>query len=87
MKTFLKNKKIGFYLNLAAVVCAVVGMAAYAAAGKDSYGFVPNVNLLLGLGAAAGVVFAIRDFGGVGPVVTAALMGSGVGVFLNSRFM
>lgn len=87
MKTFLKNKKIGFYLNLAAVVCAVVGMAAYAAAGKDSYGFVPNVNLLLGLGAAAGVVFSIRDFGGVGPVVTAALMGSGVGVFLNSRFM
>ena len=87
MKNFLKNKKTGFYLNLGAVAFAVIGMIAYAAAGKDSYGFVPLVNNLLGLGAAAGLIFGIRDVGGIGPVVTAALMGSGVGVFLNSRFM
>lgn len=87
MKTFLKNKKIGFYLNLGAVACAVIGMIAYAAAGQDSYGYVPMMNVLLGLGVAAGLIFSIRDFGDVGPVVTAALLGSGVGVFLNSRFM
>ncbi len=87
MKNFLQNKKLGFYLNLGAVAFAVIGIIAYAAAGQDSYGYVPMVNILLGLGVLSGLVFSIRDFGGIGPVVTMALMGAGVGMFLNSRFM
>lgn len=87
MKTFFQNKKAGVYFNLAAAIFAVVTLIAYAVAGQDSYGFVPMVDVLLGLGVVSALVFSWRDFGGFGPVVTMALFGGSFGMFLNSRFM
>ena len=47
MNSFLKNKTPGVCLNLIAALFAVVAMLGYAAAGRDSYGFVPMVIILL----------------------------------------
>lgn len=84
---FIKKKGIGFYLQAACVVLAVITAIGYAVAGTDSYGFVPMVVVLLVLGIAAGIVFCIRDFLGLGPVVTMAFYGAAAGVFIYSRFM
>jgi len=87
MKASLKHKGPGCWVNFAAAAFAAVGMVAYAIAGRDSYGFVAWVEVLLALGIVSAIVFGVRDFLTAGPVVTAALFGGAVGVFLNSRFM
>ena len=87
MNKLLKNKTAGVYLNLIAAVFAIIAMIGYAAAGRDSYGFVPRVEILLALGVISALVFSWRDFFGFGPVVTMAFLAAGFSVFLNSRFM
>ena len=84
---FIRKKGIGFYLQAACVVLAVITAIGYAVAGTDSYGFVPAVDVLLVCGIAAGVVFCAKDFFRLGPVVSMAFYGSAAGVFLYSRFM
>ena len=69
MNSMLKNKTPGVYLNLIAVLFAVIAMIGYVAAGRDSYGFVPMVVILLALGIVSAIVFSLRDFFGFGPVV------------------
>lgn len=87
MSNILKDKKPGAFINLAAAVFALVALIAYSVAGQDSYGFVPAVAVLLGLGIIAALVFTWHDFFEFGPVVTMAFFGAGFAVFLNSRFM
>ncbi len=82
-----KNKTFGFYCNLIAAAFAIVSIAAYSVAGQDSYGFVPLVVILLGLGVLSALFFGWHDFLSLGPVITMLFMGAGLGVFLNSRFM
>ena len=50
MKNIFHDKTAGVLCNLIAAAFAVVAMIAYAVAGRDSYGFVPMVEILLGLG-------------------------------------
>ncbi|MBO4990382.1 MAG: hypothetical protein J6D37_08640 [Clostridia bacterium] len=87
MKEFLAKKRTGFYLQAITALFALVGLIAYSIAGQDSYGFVPMVDVLLALGIVAAVVFCIKDYFGIGPIVVMAFLGSAVGVFLLSRFM
>lgn len=87
MKNFLLNKKSGFYFAAAGILFALVGLISYSIAGTDSYGFVPMVDVLLAIGIALGVLFAYRDFFGIGSMVMIAFFGSALGVFINSRFM
>lgn len=87
MNSILKNKTPGVYLNLIAAMFAVLAMIGYATAGRDSYGFVPLVIILLALGVISALIFSWRDFFGFGPVVTMAFFAAAFAVFLNSRFM
>ena len=87
MAKLLKGKKIGAYFNLVAAAFAIVALIGYAFAGKDSYGFVPMVVILLALGVVSALVFTWHDFYEFGPVVTMIFFAAGFGVFLNSRFM
>ncbi len=87
MSGILKNKRPGVFVNLIATAFALAALIAYSVAGQDSYGFVPAVDVLLGLGIVASLVFTWHDFFGFGPAVVMALFGAGFAVFLNSRFM
>lgn len=84
---WLKKKTLGIKINLVAAGFAVLTMIAYAVAGKDSYGLVPMVEVLLGLGILCAVLSCVRDVFGFGPIVTMALYGAAFAVFINSRFM
>lgn len=84
---WLKNKSLGVKINLIAACFAALTMVAYAIAGRDSYGFVPLVEILLGLGILASVLLSARDLLGFGPIVTMAIYGAAFAVFINSRFM
>lgn len=87
MKDFLKNKSTGFYLGAASVAFAIAAVISYTIAGRDSYGFVPAVDVLLILGVIAGMLFLYRDFMRIGPMVIVAFFGAALGVFIYSRFM
>ena len=58
MAKLLKGKKIGAYLNLVAAAFAIVALIGYAFAGKDSYGFVPLVVILLALGVVSALLLS-----------------------------
>ena len=87
IKEFLGTKSVGFYLQAATILLAIVGLVSYSVAGTDSYGFVAGVDVLLVFGIAAGVVFSYKDFFRAGPIVVMAFLGSAIGLFLFSRFM
>ena len=87
MKNIFHDKTAGVLCNLIAAAFAVVAMIAYAVAGRDSYGFVPMVEILLGFGVLSALIFSWHDFSEFGPLVTMLFFGSGFSVFLNSRFM
>ena len=83
----LKNRNAGSVLNLIAAVFALVALIAYTIAGKDSYGFVPLVDVLLSAGIVSALVFSARAFFECGSLVTMTLFAAAFSVFLNSRFM
>lgn len=87
MKSLFEKKGIGFYLEVAAILFAVIGLIGYSVAGQDSYGFVAWVDVLLVIGIVCGLVFLFRDFFRAGPIIVMAFLGAAVGVFLLSRFM
>jgi hypothetical protein len=83
----LKNRSAGTCLNLVATAFALIALVAYTIAGKDSYGFVPLVDVLLAAGIASAVIFTARDFFECGSIITMILFAAGFSVFLKSRFM
>ena len=83
----LRNRNAGSILNLIAAAFALAALIAYTIAGKDSYGFVPLVDVLLAAGIFSALVFSARDFFDCGSLVTMALFAAAFSVFLNSRFM
>ena len=83
----LRNRNAGSILNLISAAFAVAALIAYTIAGKDSYGFVPLVDVLLAAGIISALVFSARDFFECGSLVTMAFFAAAFSVFLNSRFM
>lgn len=84
---FFKKKGIGFYLQIATILFAIIGLISYTVAGQDSYGFVAGIDVLLVIGILAGVLFCCKDFFRAGPIVVMAFLGAAVAMFILSRFM
>lgn len=84
---FFEKKGIGFYLQVATIVFAIIGLISYTIAGQDSYGFVAGVDVLLVIGILAGLLFCFKDFFRAGPIIVMAFLGAAAAVFILSRFM
>ena len=83
----IAKKSTGFYLLAGAVLFCVIGLIAYWIAGNDVFGLQPMVLVFLALAAVAGVIFCVKDFYGLGPIVVTILISIAFGYLFNARFM
>lgn len=83
-----KKITLGFIFESIALLFALIAMVGYTIAGKkDGLGFVQAVDIFLILGITFGIIFLIKDFFELGPIISTSFLSLGFGLFINNRFM